>query len=234
MQSPNLHVWIKNCGSNILFINGNFNPSAHRSPLSFVCAKLIDSIHPSPSSQESEGPPLGIIAQAFFCGQHLTSKDPDAGVAGLMRSLISQVLAKPNCNFTVSIIDRLSHISLLNVTELSAIYQALVMQLPAQTTVFCIIDALTFHEDNKIRCRDALTVVQTLADLTDRCDGESHCVFKALLTCPGNSRALYKELSKEDVVWMPKKVSAQGGFTSMKWTASAGKDLSEVGRQDSW
>ena len=80
------------------------------------------------------------------------------------------------------------------------------MQIPARTTVFCVIDALTFHEDNKVRCRDALTLVKTLADLTEFCIGDEHCTFKVLLTCPGISRALYKELAKADVIWMPKNV----------------------------
>ena len=104
------------------------------------------------------------------------------------------------------------------------------MQIPARTTVFCVIDALTFHEDNKVRRRDALTLVQTLADLTEACAGDEYCIFKVLLTCPGISRALYKELAKSDVIWMPKNVSAKGGFTSMKWSAGAGKDVSELRR----
>ena len=107
------------------------------------------------------------------------------------------------------------------------------MQIPAGTTVFCIIDALTFHEDNKARRRDALALVQTLADLTESCVGDEHCIFKVLLTCPGISRALYKELAKADVIWMPKNVRARGGFTSMKWSASAGKDLGRLSRQES-
>ena len=42
-----------------------------------------------------------------------------------------------------------------------------------------------------------------------------------------NSRVLYKEMVDQegDVVWMPGKVPAQGGFTGMKWNASVGSNL---------
>lgn len=234
MQSPKLHAWIKTYDPSILFVNGNFDSSARRSPLSFVCAKLIDSIQPSSSGLESEAPTPRIIAHAFFCAEHLTPKDDHTGVAGLMRSLIAQILVSSGGNFTPATLDIISRTDLFNVDALRNIYHKLIMQIPTRTIVFCIIDALSFHEDKKARRNEALAVVQTLADLTDSCVGDGHCVFKALLTCPGTSRALYKELAKGDVIWMPKKVSAQGGFTSMKWSASVGKDVAEVGRQESW
>ena len=90
------------------------------------------------------------------------------------------------------------------------------MQLTAYVSFLCVVDALAFHEDNKARCGDALVVGQTLAELVDKCTGEGHYVFNILLTCRGNSRASYKELAKDDVLWMPRKVSALGGFTSTK------------------
>ena len=200
MQDPSLHAWVKSCVSAILFVNGNFSPSARRSPLSFVCAKLIDSIQPASSGLDSEAQPTCIIAHSFFCGQHLTPKDPDAGIPALIRSLIAQILVTPHTDFKVSLTKKIPKTDLSDVKALSAIYRDLIMQIPAGTTVFCIIDALTFHEDNKARRRDALALVQTLADLTESCVGDEHCIFKVLLTCPGISRALYKELAKADVI----------------------------------
>jgi hypothetical protein len=102
------------------------------------------------------------------------------------------------------------------------------MQLPARVTVLCTIDGITFHEDSRRRCREAVRTVQTMVRLTESCDGEEQCIFKVLFTCPGTSRSLYKEIAKEDVLWLPRKVSAQGGFTSMKWSASVGKDVDEL------
>ena len=231
MQSPKLHEWLKVPYSTVLFVNGNFSTSARQSPLSFVCAKLLDSLQPSDKSPHVEG----IHAQAFFCGQHLSPSDPDTGLAGLMRSLLAQLLICPDHTFKMSTIDKLRKIDPSDVDALCTIYYSLITQLPSYTTVFCLIDALSFHEDNNRRCKEALTVMQTLIDLMESPSDSQRCIFKALLTCPGISRTLYKEVvRKEDVIWMPKKVSAQGGFTSMKWSASAGRDVGELVAVNSW
>ena len=215
----------------MLFVNGNFSTSTRQSPLSFICAKLMDSLQPSGNLPHVKG----IHAHAFFCGQHLRPDDPDAGIAGLMRSLLAQLLICPDHNFKVSTVDKLRKIDPSDVDELCAIYFSLITQISSRTTVFCLIDALTFHEDNKRRCKEALTVMQTFMDLMEDPVGSQRCVFKVLLTCPGTSRVLYKEITrKEDIFWMPKKVSAQGGFTSMKWSASAGRDVGELAAVNSW
>ena len=69
-------------------------------------------------------------------------------------------------------------------------------------------------------------MVQTLVDVVERTK-ESGCAFKLLLMSPWNSRMLYKEMLDQegDVIWMPAKVPAQGGFTGMKWNASVGSNL---------
>lgn len=191
----------------------------------------MDSLHPT-----SDVPRVkDLQAHTFFCGQHLKPNDPDAGVAGLIQSLLAQLLACPDQNFKVATVDKLSKSDPSDVTQLCAIYFSLISQLPSSTTVFCLVDALTFHEDNKRRCKEAVTVVQTFVDLMEDPTDSQRCIFKALLTFPGASRVLYKEITrKEDVVWMPKKVSAQGGFTSMKWSASAGRDVGELAAVGSW
>lgn len=224
MQSPKLHAWITDTDSSVLLINGNYNGSARQSPLSFVCAKLVDSIQPPLQEDQPKNP--SIFAHAFFCGQHLDSKDPDTGLDGLMRSLIAQLLvAYPK--FDYSTVQRLRHINPDSVRSLCEIFFVLVMQIPTETMVFCMIDGITFYESSPTRLKDAHKVVQTLVDVSRSC-GENGCIFKVLLTSPGNSRAVYKELDKADVIWMPRKVASQGGFTSMKWNATAGRDVREL------
>lgn len=221
MQHPKLHAWIKVPESSILFVNGNDNASSRQFPLSFVCAKLMDSIR-STTNVESHASG-GIFAHGFFCGQHLHRKDPNGGIDGMMRSLLGQLLVAHG-NFELTTVEGLKRMDQSNVDSLCEMYFCMIMQLPRQETVFCTVDGMTFHEGSW-RCREALTVVQTLVSLIECCTGGQHCVFKVLLTCPGNSLRLYKKIAKEDVLWMPRKVSAQGGFTSMKWSASAGRDL---------
>jgi hypothetical protein len=225
MQSPKLHAWIKSPESSILFVNGNYDASARQSPLSFVCAKLMDSVKHSSNGESQDS--SGIFTHAFFCGLHLNSKGPDGGVGGMMRSLLGQLLVV-HSTFDLPTMERLKRVDQSNFKALCEVYFRLIMQLPARVTVLCTIDGITFHEDSRSRCREALRTVQTMVRLTESCDGEEHCIFKVLFTCPGTSRSLYKEIAKEDVLWLPRKMSAHGGFTSMKWSASVGKDVDEL------
>jgi hypothetical protein len=56
---------------------------------------------------------------------------------------------------------------------------------------------------------------------------EHGCVFKLLLTSPWNSRVLYRlMLDRKDILWLPDRVPASGGFVSMKWGSAAGRRLS--------
>ena len=131
-----------------------------------------------------------------------------------------------------------SSLDYTSTTSLCSIFSLLISQLPPYIVVFCIIDSITFFEDNTDICSEASTAVQTLTDIVERTKeekGRGGCVFKLLLTSSWNSRVLYKEMvdQKEDVVWMPAKVPPQGGFTGMKWNASVGSNLAVMdGRLD--
>ena len=91
----------------------------------------------------------------------------DTGLAGLMRSLLAQLLICTDQTFKMSTINRLRNTDPSNVNALCTIYYSLISQLRSHTTVFCIIDALSFREDNKRRCKEAMTVMQTLVDLVE-------------------------------------------------------------------
>ena len=144
-----------------------------------------------------------------------------------MRNLVAQLLVAYSA-FDLSIIRRLATLDPMDVEALSEAFSLLIADIPAQTMVFCMIDGITFHEDSRSRCKEAQAVLRGFLDLMQCHLGEGNCVFKVLLTCPGMSRNLYKEVAKEDVIWMPKSVRAQGGFTSMKWNTSAGRDVGDV------
>ena len=75
-------------------------------------------------------------------------------------------------------------------------------------------------------CEEARIALQALVDVVEQTK-ENGCTFKLLLMSSWNSRVLYKVMLDQegDVVWMPAKVPAQGGFTGMKWSASVGSNL---------
>lgn len=225
MQSPKLHTWITSTEPSILLVNGNYNGPARQSPLSFVCAKLMDSIQPN--LQETGARKPLILAHAFFCGQHMSPEDPDSGLSGLMRSLLAQlILAYPDFNPTI--VQRMRDINSNDINKPCEIFYTLISQVPPETMIFCMVDGITLYESSTAQMKEARKITQTLVDITNSCK-ENGCIFKALLTSPGNSRAIYKDLEKTDVIWMPRNISSQGGFTSMKWKHSAaGRDVKEL------
>ena len=112
MQSSKVHSWIKSYDSSILFVNGNHDGSARISPLSFVSAKLLDSMRPA--SLEHPDVARNVLAHGFFCGRHLDSRDPDTGLTGTLKSLIAQLLIS-DITFDLSLIERLRDIDLSDV-----------------------------------------------------------------------------------------------------------------------
>lgn len=222
MKHPKLHRWITGNDSSALFMNANYK-GARRQSTSFVSAKLMDSIHPSGIKPQHQ--PSGTFALSFFCGEHLGVDDPDSGVDGMMRSLLSQLLlAYPD--FDLFYIDRMRNLDYEQVDDLCEMFYVLIAQLPPDVIVFCIVDSIGFFEEKDLLCKDAELVVQQFVDIVARTQ-DYGCTFKLLLTSPWNSRVLYKSMpsNEDDVVWMPTKVPSQGGFTGMKWGNTLGADV---------
>ena len=219
MRSHKLQKWITSTDSSALFINANHKGSARQQPTSFISAKLVDSMTPSSSSALHE--PRLTLPLAFFCGEHLQKDDPDSEPAGMMRSLLAQLLLAYR-DFDLRTIQRMQHLDYDDVNDLCNIFDLLITQLPPYILVFCILDAISFYEDSATVCEEASVIVRALVDATE----QTACTFKLLLMSSWNSRTLYKDmLDQQDVIWMPAKVPAQGGFTAMKWNASIDSNL---------
>lgn len=223
MRSHKLQKWITTTESSALFINANHKGPTRQQPTSFICAKLVDSIMPSASNAQPKH--RMTLPLAFFCGEHLQKDDLDSGPDGMMRSLVAQLLLAYR-DFDLRTIQRMQDLNYDDVDDLCDVFDLLVMQLPHYIVVFCVVDAISFYEDNPTVCEEASIVVQTLVDVVQRTN-ENGCAFKLLFMSPWNSRFLYKDMLDQegDVVWMPAKVPAQGGFTGMKWSASVGSTL---------
>ena len=228
MRSHQLQKWITATDSSALFINANHNGSTRQQPTSFISAKLVDSITASPGETQHE--PHLTLPLASFCGEHLQHDDPDSGPDGMMRNLLAQLLLSyPNFNFQT--IQRMQKtLDYSSVNDLCDIFDLLIDQLPPYIVAFCVIDSISFFEDNAAVCEEADIAVRALVDVVAR-TREGGCVFKLLVMSPWNSRVLYKNMldQEEEVVWMPAKVPAQGGFTAMKWNASVDSNLAETG-----
>ena len=76
ITSPVMQEWMTSTVSRQLVVNGHMYSSEEeirQSPLSFFCAKLVDSIPPRTSSQPAAS--RGIFAVRWFCGQHTNFHD---------------------------------------------------------------------------------------------------------------------------------------------------------------
>lgn len=134
----------------------------------------------------------------------------------MMRSILAQLLLAYR-DFDLRTVQEMQNLDFNDVNDLCDVFDQLITQLPQYIVVFCVIDAISIYEDSATVCEEASIVVQTLVDVVDRTK-ESGCAFKLLLMSPWNSRVLHKDMLDQegDVVWMPAKVPAQGGYTGMK------------------
>ncbi|KAL4812685.1 hypothetical protein BDW67DRAFT_188465 [Aspergillus spinulosporus] len=223
IQTPKLHTWITTPNSSALFLNLN-TPAVsplHASP-SFLPAKLIQSINEQPSEN--------IITLACFCGAHARPTVSHYGPQGTMRSLVAQLL-ESYPGFDLQTVQRTAQLRGDDVHGLCEIFHDLVSQLPADVVVFCVVDGVTAFEE-RVGLRESgeevvQALVQTVQECVQRKPASGRCVFKLLLTCPRNSRRLWRLIPGEvgDVVWMPDSVPSLGGFTVGKWNASVGGAL---------
>ncbi|KAK4651589.1 hypothetical protein QC762_602270 [Podospora pseudocomata] len=217
IQSPKLQSWIMETTSSALFLN--FNATRNHHTTSFVAAKLANSIQSS-----------SVLVVTFFCGPHTDrrSEDPDFGVTGMMRCLISQLLLTYP-NFGLHTLRQIQEKDMDDVEDLCEIFYLLVAQLPRHKALFCILDSVTNFEDNNIlRVESEMAMGQLMEIIT--WTAEYGCCFKLLLTSPRNSRVLYKHLSnpEQDSIWLPAKVPSQGGFTKGKWDGSIGGEVDKL------
>ena len=218
MQSPKLQRWITETTSSALFLN--FNAPRNQKSMSFIAAKLADSIQTSALENQHRIRPVLVLS--FFCSSHSRSEDSEFGVGSMMRSLIGQLLlAYPG--FSLHVVRRIKAANLLSIADLCEIFYLLIGQLPQHRVVFCILDSVTVFEDNKTLREESQIAMRELMEVV-RWTAEYGCCFKLLLTSPGNSRVLYRHLMEpeENSIWLPTKVPSQGGLTRGKWEGSVG------------
>ena len=219
MHSPKLQRWITETTSSALFLN--FNAPRNQRSTSFVAAKLADSIQACSS----------VAVLSFFCGSHSrpVADDSDFGVAGMMRSLISQLLISYP-DFSVDIVRGIRAANLESVQDLSKIFYLLIGRLPRNRTVFCILDGVTRFEESNVLREESEAVVKEMMKVVNW-TAEHGCCFKLLLTSPGSSRVLYRHLiePERDSVWLPAKVPPRGGFTKGKWEGTLGGKMDRLG-----
>lgn len=225
MQSELLQNWLITTKSSALLVNGGaYNSGSQNSPLSFVCAKLSNALRQARKSG-SAASKSSIIDLHFFCGEHGNWRDsPDNGPAGVLNSLLAQLLTRYQ-QFNLNQIKRLSKLNPDDVTALSRIFGSLLAQLPSPIMVFCIIDNLQCYADEQKEYAEIM--LSKLISLTRQSEGR--CIFKLLITVPIELQlyAVDDFDEEEEVLRIPERLEKRGGFTDMKWDMGAGQDIAD-------
>ena len=230
MQSQHLQNWLRTPKSSILLVDGGARGSGSQlSPLGFVCAKLANALRQARGSFTSSSE-TKIINLYFFCGEHRDWRDnPDNGPAGVMNSLLAQLLTQYK-HFDLSLIKHLSTLDSGDTKALANIFGKLLTQLPSKMIVFCIIDGVSFYDDEE-RSEVCQILLKKLVSFSRRRERKGAGVFKLLLTAPLGLRvAVVDELDEEEILRIPEGLGKGGGFTDMNWDIGAGKDIADLSK----
>ena len=202
MKSSLLRNWLLSTTSSALLINGSAPLTRAKSPITFVCARLIDSLQLNET----------FLVLHFFCGQHLSAAtDPNADAFGMMNSLLAQLLILYP-DFEISHQD-LTDVQSGTMDSVLALFEKLVAQLPATVFVFVIVDGISLYEDIA-RLAETRTVMERLMRLVR--DEGMGSVFKLMATSPTRIRSLPEGVEDHEVLSVPREVPQQSGLSVLR------------------
>ena len=161
IMSPVLQQWLTSTVSSPLIVNGQMYSSeeeTRQSPLSYFCAKLVDSILPPKMTMRS-AESRGIFAVQWFCGQHTNfydygpgMSDYDAHPPGMLSNMLGQLIVQL---FRHPVLPQLDQISVIRkdppLSELCSLFTSLVEALPTGSILFIVIDGISYYEDEDRR-----------------------------------------------------------------------------------
>jgi hypothetical protein len=228
MQSTRFHEWFLSAVSSGLIVNGNCNYVQRQSPMSFVAAKLASSLYKSVASWKSDSP-AKLIVLHFFCGEHVDGYDDvDASPAGLLCSLLRQ-LVRQHASFKLAKIIQKTILDSSDVNQLLDIFSTLIRQLPENVVLFCIIDGLSYYDD-QMRGEETSSLIKRLASLSTSKDERKRCVFKLLLTTSRRlmSTAVDECFGWDEILTLQARVPNKGGFTDLKWELKLNASREEI------
>ncbi|KAF4631665.1 hypothetical protein G7Y89_g6464 [Cudoniella acicularis] len=219
LDSRQLFHWLHPDTSSILVINAGLASTQRRSLGGFICADICHSLR----KMKVEKP----IILNFFCGEHRdSSEDPDANPAGIINSMLSQLLQQYD-RFDPALLRRFTFLDNEDVTQLCAKLSQLIRSLPPPLVVFCVIDRLFLYDDER-RGADAAELLRRLVKLSKPRQGRGdHCRFKVLLTGSGRwiAKAVTEGLARDCVLTIPDRVPS----SPVTWLCQSRKAFGDFG-----
>ena len=230
MNSEQIHTWLTSITSSVLHINGQMFLSeyeARQSPLSYTCAKFVDSIlAQTRQSQASTSSPTVVLR--WFCGQHTNFRtDFDAHPPGMLNNLLAQLinqLLKLGLESTLGNLPSLGHDPTLS--DLCELFVKLTRSLPVGTRLFCILDGVSYYEDAQRgkELKEVLLMLKTLTRQTYEA-WRGPPLIKILTTTPLRLFLASRVFEKDEVFDMKERYPPNGGFTPMQWDTGIGRVL---------
>ena len=247
MECLRLQTWVTCTTSSVLHVNGNMFSAAFgeqgRSPLSFVCAKLVDVLVPTTGLKLAPGDG-NMFTVFWFYGEHRDcslggAADCDAHPTGMMSNLVAQLLIQLYAmdqrslplDFGLQLSATLTPLldnanpmgkggmGRLSIQIVCQLFAELVCSLSEGTVIFCIIDGVSYYEDED-RVEELAEAMSTLTYLANHIHGGR--IFKLLTTSPLRFHDVSAFYGEDQIHDMEVKLPPNGGFTAMKWNASLG------------
>ena len=235
ITSSVMQKWLTSTESLPLIVNGQMFSSegeTRQSPLSYFCAKVIDSILP-PRTSSQKPKTRAVFAVRWFCGQHTNLYDYGPGVTdydahppGMMSNMLAQLIVQLlECSF----LPQLQHLSLpendLQLSEMCNIFKSLVGALPRGSILFIVIDGISYYEDEERR-DECMEVLSTLTETTREGPGFSNgCLIKLLVTAPLRSYYVQNLFEDSEILDLDEYIPPNGGFTALQWEMGVGRAI---------
>lgn len=184
LQQERFWQWFSMDSSDFLLAHGELmdccDDQGRVSSLSVVCATIMASLLQTNSR---------VAGLYYFCGQHLSSNDDLRGPQGLLRCLIARLLVEldtsSGCSPNIGFMDTsfLEQLQRRDVRYLCGLLSSIVMQFPPTTTIYCMIDGITWYERSGM-LEDLRCATQTLQELVHVNSKYPKWKLKVLVTSP--------------------------------------------------
>lgn len=227
IRSPVLAAWMTATESSALVMNGGSSDVRWRSAVSFVCARLVYALDQMQSSKEAEEVKT-FVPLYFFCGEHSSFDHSWETPSGVLNIILAQLLTHCRKDIDASLANELGPFDTGDVKALFKRLDAILAQLPALTTIVCVIDSVSFYLNDSRTEHDAELLTKYLLRLA-RHRSSKRCIFKLMLTAPNRVQSVATEdLEEGEVINVPRSLPNTGGFTAMKWNSGISQRLGEL------
>lgn len=204
-DNQNFQSWLgESRTSRAVLINGNSDPLENTSPLSLLCAHLT---HLFVAAKP-------VVVVSYFCGLHMDLvTDYRANAQGMMISLVGQLLLQArqkNLQFDLSFLTgkKLQLLERDDLKTLCNIFRSLIIQLPKNRIIFCVIDGISLYE-SRDGDADLLYAWQKLNQLLTH--KHLKTVMKLLATSPSQTLRLHEDVVMNgEVLFVPEEVDGGG------------------------